>query len=711
MKSGALRTRLNYRTPARLLVVTTVCVFVAEAFIMLLLSVLPRLSTWMTVFLDASLIVACVLPVMYLSLFRPLQRSMMVQLQSEESMRISERKFRSYVGSSPYAVVVVDENGSILDVNDAAKVISGYPQEELLTMNLSHFFPPEEKTMGIEHFSRVVRTGKSSGVVPIVVKSDARKYWEIKAVKLGENRFLGFISDVTARVEVEGALKESEEKYRLIFETAANLITSVDSRGTLVDCNKRIEEVLGYKREEVIGQKMSKIIHRDYLPKAHETLAELIATGITQSKEYKMIRKDGRVIDVNINSSSITNKQGDYVRSICIIDDITETKRLQALESRAARLETAGTIAGQVAHDFNNLLAPLMAYPEFIRDGLPKDSSVRAYLDYIENAAEKMADINQNLLTMGRRGHYNQEVINLNRVVLQAVQEIESRTKTVTCDMKLCEDLMKIKGGIAQIHRALTNLLVNTQDAMQGIGKVTIKTENYYADDTSVAFGCVPKGEYVKLTISDNGCGIPDDIIQNIFDPFFSTKTADKKRGSGLGLSVVDAVMKDHNAYLDLSSKVGHGTSFYLYFPITREDVGENKVEHLAGGTETVLIVDDDEIQRQVTTQLLKKLGYKVGSVESGEKAIEFLRENPQGLVILDMVMPGGIDGAETYRRILEISPHQTAIILSGFSESDRVLEAQKLGAGAFVRKPVTKSVIAAAVRTELDRQVKAVTS
>jgi CheY-like chemotaxis protein len=252
----------------------------------------------------------------------------------------------------------------------------------------------------------------------------------------------------------------------------------------------------------------------------------------------------------------------------------------------------------------------------------------------------------------------------------------------------------------------LTNILVNAEDAMDGIGQITIRTENTYVDDTSIAFSRVPKGEYVKLIISDTGCGIPNDIKEKVLDPFFSTKKAGTKQGSGLGLSIVDAVIKDHGGYLDLSSEVGHGTSFYLYFPVYREGAEDNESVHLTGGTETVLIVDDDGIQREVTSRLLKSLGYNVSFVESGEKAIEFLRVNPQDLVILDMVMPGGIDGTETYKRILEFNSNQKAIILSGFSQSDRVLEVQKLGVGFFVAKPVTKQVIAAAVRTELDREV-----
>ncbi len=425
----------------------------------------------------------------------------------------------------------------------------------------------------------------------------------------------------------------------------------------------------------------------------------------------ELISVDGVKKQLYVYVTPKMNKQGDYEGAFGTVLDITETKRLRELKSRAERLETAGTIAGQVAHDFNNLLAPLMAYPEFIKDELPGESHARAYLDDIENVAKKIADINQDLLTMGRRGHYTQDIIDLNRIVLHAAKEIESASPATEFRIDLDKDLMRIKGGSAQIHRLLINLLVNARDATPaaGGGTVTIRTENYYANDTSIAFGWIPLGEYVKMTVSDNGCGIPDEIIQKIFDPFYTTKTADRKRGSGLGLSVVDAVMKDHNGYIDVRSKVGEGTSFYMYFPVTREEISDTEFRNLSGGTERVLIVDDDQIQRDVVSRLLQKLGYRISAVESGEKAIEFLRHNPQDLVILDMVMPGGMDGTDTYEKILKINPAQKAIILSGFSESDRVMEAYRLGAGPFVRKPVTKNIIAAAVRSELDRKTEKV--
>lgn len=628
----------------------------------------------------------------------------LLRLRAEDALRTSEQKYRLIADNATDVIWTTDLNLKYTYFSPSVERIRGYTTQEAVAQSLEESMTPDSFKVAMESFHREMKLAQEVDYPPgrtVTVESeltckDGSTVWTEASIRLlfdGETDpvgVLGISRDITER-------KRTQEKVEQLAAFGENnpaplLRADWDGKITIVNPAARTlldRDVVGESIDSVLSGSIGLIINtsQDNAPKQFEqTLGD---------KLYLFtIQKDETTLSIYIYGSNIT-----------------ETKRLQELESRAQRLELAGTIAAQVAHDFNNLLAPIMAYPEIIHDELPHDHKAHAYLDAIEDAAKKIADINQDLLAMGRRGHYNLEVLDLNQVVLQAKREMESRSKTVTIELALCEDLMKIRGGAAQIHRMLTNLLVNAQDAMENIGQVTVRTENYYADDTAIAFGCIPKGEYVKLTISDTGCGVPDNIIQKIFNPFFSTKTTDKKRGSGLGLSVVDAVMNDHKGYLDMSSKVGHGTSFYLYFPVTRESVGGDASEQLAGGTETVLVVDDDNIQREVSSHLLAKLGYQVTTVPCGEKAIEFLRENPHDLVILDMVMPGGIDGTETYRRILEIAPHQRAILLSGFSESDRVFEAQKLGAGAFVRKPITKSVIAAAVRTELDRPVAIATS
>ncbi len=631
----------------------------------------------------------------------------------------SQQKLALHVQNTPLGVIQWDTDFHITEWNNAAEKIFGYTRKEAIGQHAAGLIIPESaKEIANKVWQELLdQKGGTRNTNENVTKENKIVLcdWYNTPLIDDNGKTIGVASlvlDVTERQATRNALVESEKRFKNIAESMADWIWELDSKGVYTYVSSNVESILGYRADEIIGKTPFDLM----TPKEAERVSQLMQLiGANNESIHDLenwnLTKDGRRVCLLTNGIPLFDSQGNLIGYRGVDRDITETKRLQELESRAERLEMAGTIAGQVAHDFNNLLAPIVAYPDFIRDEIAFDNKSHTYLNSIEAAGLKIASINQDLLAMGRRGHYTMEVLDLNQIVIQTAMEIESRTRTISLEKVLCDDLMKIKGGNAQIHRMLSNLLVNAQDAMGDIGQISIRTENYYADDTAIAFGRVPKGEYVKLTVSDNGCGIPVDIVNSILDPFFSTKSADKKRGSGLGLSVVDAVMKDHNGYLDLSSKVGQGTSFYAYFPVSREYMESEKFEKISAGTEKILVIDDDSVQREVTRRILMKQGYKLSSVESGEKAVEFIRENPQDLIILDMVMPGGIDGAETYQQIIEIYPNQKAIIVSGFSESDRVLDAQKMGAGAFIKKPITKNIIAAAVRTELDRPQKTLQS
>jgi len=623
----------------------------------------------------------------------------------EEVLKRQKEELQIIFDSVPAMIFFKDKNNRFIRINNALAKASQLPRDQIEGKTASEVYPDHAEEYWRDDME-VIESGlpKYNIVEPMVVGQETRWFQTDKIPYRDSSGnivgIIGFSQDITERKQAEDDIR----KFKTISDNASHGTAIFDIEGNIVYVNECFAQMHGYTSDELLGKHLAIFHNEEQMEMVNRINQDLLREGSFVSKEVMHWHRDGWEFPTLMNGAVVQGKDGSAQFIAAIAVDITETKRLQELVFRAERLEMAGTIAGQVAHDFNNLLAPIVVYPEFIHDELPHDHRAHVYLDAIEDAAKKITDINQDLLTMSRRGHYNQSVLNLNRIVLHAVKVMESQTNSVTCELDLCEDLMNIKGGEAQIHRMLTNLLVNARDAMQNIGQITIRTENYYAEDTSIAYGCVPKGEYVKLTISDTGCGIPDDIVQKVFDPFFTTKTTDKKRGSGLGMSVVDAVIKDHNGYIDLSTRVGEGTSFYIYFPITRESKDGQDPNEACGGSETILVVDDDVVQREVSAQLLKKLGYEVNTIENGEKAVEFLRENPQDLVILDMIMPGGIDGTETYRRALEVCPDQKAIIVSGFSESDRVFEAQKLGAGAFVRKPITKNNIAAAVRTELDR-------
>ena len=632
--------------------------------------------------------------------------------EAEEKLRRSEELYREQFEHALDAIFLADiRTGILVDCNRAALKLVGRTKSELIGQHQRILHPPDEVEEGFsKSFKQHLELRKGQVLeAKILTKQGRIRDVVVMAnlVEIGSKELLrGTFRDITERKRAEEELQETKDLLEGTLNGIPDVIGVQDRDHTIIRYNAAGYALLNIEPKEAIGKKCYELISRN---RPCETCATSMCYKSRKPERVEVFSKQLGVW-LDVRAYPILDDNGKIIKVVEHLRDITETKRLQELESRAERLEMAGTIAGQVAHDFNNLLAPLMAYPELIRDELPRNHSTLEYLDQIEEASHKIADINQDLLAMGRRGHHNQEVLNLNTVVQHALSELEPYPETLAFEIDLSDDLADILGGGAQLHRMIGNLLHNAMDAMQDIGQITVKTENYYVDNVSIVYGRVPKGKYVKLTISDTGCGIPDDIIQKIFDPFFTSKTTDKKRGSGLGLSVVDAVVKDQNGHIDLSTKVGEGTSFYVYFPVTRKSADSRDSIEAFGGNESILVVDDDDTQREVSSRLLTKLGYDVSSVESGEQAIEFLRENPQDLVILDMVMPGGIDGAEIYRRILEVSPNQKAIIMSGFSESDRVIEAQKLGVGAFVRKPVTKSVIGTAVRTELDRQLIAVT-
>jgi CheY-like chemotaxis protein len=273
--------------------------------------------------------------------------------------------------------------------------------------------------------------------------------------------------------------------------------------------------------------------------------------------------------------------------------------------------------------------------------------------------------------------------------------------------MNLDEGLKYILGSEVHLGKTVMNLISNAAEAMSKSGMVTVNTENRYLERPLKGYDTVDEGEYAVLSITDTGIGISQEDLKRIFEPFFSKKVMGRS-GTGLGMTVVWSTVKDHQGYINVESIEGKGTCFSLYFPITKHTTKEKGTKGSIqeySGTEHILVVDDAEVQREITRKLLKKLGYQVDVAHSGEDALNQLLDHEADLVILDMIMEPGMDGLDTYRRILDIRPTQKAIIVSGFSESDRVRETINLGAGTYIRKPYALGDLARAVRTELDKQ------
>jgi PAS domain S-box-containing protein len=387
----------------------------------------------------------------------------------------------------------------------------------------------------------------------------------------GEPHDLLAVVDITERKQIEEALRESREILNATLNAMPVRVFWKDRNLSYLGCNEQFARDAGFKTPgEVIGKDDFAMGWRDQAERYRADDQAVIEKGEAKLLiEEPQTTPSGKTIYLLTSKVPLRDAAGEIVGILGTYHDITETIRLRQQESRAQRLEAAGQVAGQVAHDLNNLLAPLLAYPDLIRNYLPLGHHAIPLLNAIQESASRMAEINQQLLTLGRRGHSAQDVLNLNTIIQQAIADLGQLPDTLDCETNLDPHLKNIRGIKVQFHRAIINLLVNARDAVNDSGLITISSQNCRLEQILCAYTRIPPGNYVRISVADNGCGIPDHIIQRIFDPFYTTKSADQKRGSGLGLSIVDAVVKDHGGYIDIISKVGHGTTFFLYLPIT----------------------------------------------------------------------------------------------------------------------------------------------
>jgi len=374
-------------------------------------------------------------------------------------------------------------------------------------------------------------------------------------------------------------------------------------------------------------------------------------------------------------------------------------------------MEAMGLLAGGVAHDLNNILSGIVSYPELLLMDLPEDSPLKKPIEVIQESGMRAADVVADLLTIARGVATGKETLNLNTIVTEYLEsaEYEKLDKThsfVNFETELDPDFLNMSGSPIHIKKTLMNLVINASEAIEGRGTVTISSINRYLDEPLKGYDNISTGEYAVLRVSDDGFGITPEDLEKIFEPFYTKKVMGRS-GTGLGLAIVWNTVQDHNGYINVESNE-KGTVFELYFPVTRKKVSDEKekapLENYLGHGEKILVVDDEERQRMIASGMLSKLGYNPEAVSSGEEAIKYMKENTVDLIVLDMVMPKGINGRKTYEEIIKIRPGQKAVIASGYAKTKEVDIAQELGAGKYIRKPYTLEKIGVAVKKELEK-------
>ncbi len=614
--------------------------------------------------------------------------------RAELGLRASEERYRKLFEQARDGTFLADaETGVLVDCNQEAAKLVGRDKSELIGQHHTILHPPHRIT---EHFSESFKEHLKVADPEImeeevITSSGAIKLVAIKAshVNIGGKKYLqGMFRDITELKRAEEKLRKSEKNHREILDAMGDWILMVDRDLKIVLFNSsfmKMNRELGLG-EDVIGRTPMEIF--PFLP---ETIVD----------EYRWVF-DHKMVLVTQETTKIDNKEfvtesrkiplvedGRVVGVVSVIRDMTEQKRFELQFYEAQKMESIGTLAGGVAHDFNNLLMGIQGRNSLMLMNIDSSHPNHVHLQEIESIVWRAAELTKQLLGFARGGKYEVNPFNLNEII-KVQNHLFGRTKKeITIHENYEKDLWTVEADQGQIEQVILNLYINAWQAMPKGGELIVHTENVVIDENYLRPNDVEPGNYVKISVTDTGVGIDKTIQQKIFDPFFTTK--EMGRGTGLGLASVYGIIKNHGGIINVYSEKGQGATFNIYLPASEKSVIEEKArsEEVLKGEGTVLLVDDEQLIIDVSTEILNSLGYEVLTARCGKEAIDVYANNRDKIVIvlLDQVMPG-MSGGDTYTRLKEINPDILVLLSSGYSIDGQASRILKKGCNGFIQKP-----------------------
>jgi PAS domain S-box-containing protein len=642
-----------------------------------------------------------------------LKREFERQKQIQEELQESEATLKSVFRAAPVGIGMVI-NRVIQQANSRLCEIIGYSRDDLVGQSARMLYPTDEdfEYVGREKYRQISEKGTGTVETRWQRKSGEIIDVLLSSTPLNQEDWSAGVTftalDITARKQSRLALRKSEEKFRNIFESLMDVYFETTLAGEIKNCSPSVEIISGWTPDELIGKQVNVLYNN---PGDRELLLKALRqNGSVRGFELLFKKKNGDVYDVSINADIYTDDDGQPAGLIGTIRDVTLQKELENKLQRSRKMESLGVMAGGIAHDLNNILTGIVSYPDLLLMEIPDDSPMRRPVEVIRDSGRRASEVVADLLTIAKGVAAGKEVTNLNTLVGEYFKSAEFQQLTrdhpgVAFKRNLDAELLNVRCSPPHMKKILMNLVANAAEAIERKGEVDIRTTNRYLDKPLRGYEDIQIGEYVLLRVADSGGGISRENIDRIFEPFYTKKVMGRS-GTGLGLAVVWNTVQDHDGYINVDSS-RMGTVFELYFPVTRAaaapDARQVAIDHYLGNGERILVVDDEENQREVACQLVKKLNYHATAVSSGEEAIAYLKSQTVDLLVLDMIMPPGMNGRETFAQAKTINPNQRAIIASGFAETEEVKAAQALGAGDYLKKPYTLEKIGLAIKTELD--------
>ena len=631
--------------------------------------------------------------------------------KAEAALKESRAKYEQLVKHAPAGIYEVDMiRMRFLRVNKIISRVTGYSREELLSMNPADILTDRSKRLLSERAERLLEGKQIPERAEYEIKTkDGRRLWALITSKFSYKdgrpvRATVVISDITEQKKTEAALRLSEEKYRLLVDNANDAIFILQE-GQIKFPNKKARQLgkkLGLELERV---HFTEYIHpedRDKIVDRH--MRRIKGEDLPNPYMFRIIGRDGREMWVELNAVKV-DWEG-RAATLNFLRDITLQRKLEQQLQISQKMEAVGTLAGGVAHDFNNLLMGIQGRTSLM---LLETSAVHPYYEHlkeIENYVVRAAQLTKQLLGFARGGKYEVRPTDLNELVAQSISMFGRTKKEISIKTKYQKNLGTIEVDRSQIDQVLLNIFVNAWQAMHEGGILYVQTRNVDLSKNFVAaYGARP-GKYAAISITDNGIGMKEEISRRVFDPFFTTR--EKDRGTGLGLASAYGIVKNHDGIITVESEKGRGTTFTVYLPVSGKKVVDEKPAEpeILTGSETVLLVDDEQLIIDVGGKLLQRMGYRVLTADNGNQAIEIYRQNKGTIeiVILDLIMPQ-VSGGEVYDRLKEIDPQVKVLLSSGYSAESQAAEILRRGCNGFIQKPFRPEALSKKIRAILSQR------
>ncbi len=627
-------------------------------------------------------------------------RDITARKATEEALRQSEIRNRTVLQTAVDAVITVDTEGTIETVNPAVEKLFGYTSRELIGNNVKILMPEPHQSRHDEYIKRYLETGVprviGTGREVLARRKDGSTFpaeLSVAEMQVGDRRLLtGVIRNITQRKRAEAALRDSEEKFREIAEMMPVGLFETDAAGVITFANKKAFEYSGYRHDDLKrGITALELIVPNDRDRIQRNFYRVLAGERLGPNDYTALRKDGSTFPVTVHSGCIL-KDGKPAGLRGVVVNITDRTKLEMERLKAEKLESVGILAGGLAHDFNNLLTGIMGNISLARHEVSQETQIERWLEEAEQAAIEAKSLTQQLLTFSKGGEPVKEVTEVDRLLRDAVS-FALRGSNVKSQFLLEEPVRPVEIDTGQIRQVIHNLVVNADQAMPEGGTIRIGADN----ETIPSRDSRPlsPGEYVVISIKDEGTGIPQKYLPKIFDPYFTTKQS----GSGLGLATAYSIIQKHNGFIEVESQVGEGTHIRVYLPACGESkiTDDKKPNTVPSGTGRVLVMDDEEFIRELAGQVLERFGYEVDCAEDGTVAIDLFRAaqeagTPYRAVILDLTIPGGMGGKETIRALRKLDPQIKAVVSSGYSNDPVMANYAQNGFDSVVPKPYRPS-------------------